>query len=142
MSIVKKLLKLDQRIIFLMMFIALAYPILSPIILPMAIQDYSKQAFDFADSIPSGSVVLLEGGNTAATYPQTGPGMESQIYHMLTKGVKIVFFSIGAEAQLWTQKGIDNVLGTLPPGVSGKNGEDWVNPVSYTHLTLPTNREV
>lgn len=109
------------------MFIALAYPILNPIVLPMAIQDYSKQAFNFAESIPNGSVVLFEGGNIAATYPQTGPGMEAQIYHMFTKGVKMVFFSITAEAQVWTQTSIDKVIPTLPQGVSAVNGVDWVN---------------
>jgi hypothetical protein len=127
MSGLKKVLALDQRIIFLLLFVSLAYPILNPIILPMAVQDYSKMAFEFAESIPPGSVVLFEGGNTAATYPQTGPGMVAQIYHMFTKGVKIVFFSIGAEQQIWTQKAIDEALSKLPPGVQARNGIEWVN---------------
>lgn len=127
MSIVKKLLELDQRIIYAVLFVLLAYPILSPVILPMAVQDYSLKAFEFADSIPEGSIVLIEGGNNAATYPQCGPGLVAQIYHFLTKEVKLVFFSIGAEQQLWSQTAIDTALQKLPPGVPAERGVNWVN---------------
>ncbi len=127
MSMIKKLLDLDQRIIYLLLFLLLAFPILHPVILPMAVQDYSRKAFEFAESIPEGSIVLIEGGITAATYPQCGPGLVANIYHMLTKGVKLVFFSIGAEQQVWTQKAIDTAIKKLPAGVPAENGVNWVN---------------
>ena len=127
MSILNKLLNIDQRIIYAALFIALAYPILSPVMLPMDIQGYSQQAFDFSDSIPEGSIVIFEGGLSAATYPQGGPGMVVQIYHMLTKGVKIVFFSIGTEQNFWTVRAIDTALDKLPPGTPAENGVDWVH---------------
>jgi len=127
MSITEKLANLDQRIIYVLMFIALAYPILNPVVLPMAIQGYSQQAFDFSDGIPEGSVVIFEGGLGAATYPQGGPGMVVQIYHMLTKGVKIVFFSIGTEQNFWTATAIEEALAKLPAGTPAVNGVDWVH---------------
>lgn len=127
MSILEKLLNLDQRIIFALMFIALAFPILNPVVLPMAIQGYSQQAFDFSDGIPEGSIVIFEGGLGAATYPQGGPGMVVQIYHMLTKGVKIVFFSMGAEQNVFTMTAIETALNKLPAGTPAENGVDWVH---------------
>jgi hypothetical protein len=127
MSIINKLLNLDQRIIYAAMFIALAYPILSPVMLPMEIQGYSQQAFEFSDSIPEGSIVIFEGGLGAATYPQGGPGMVVQIYHMLTKGVKIVFFSIGTEQNFWTVRAIETAIEKLPPGTPAENGVNWVH---------------
>jgi hypothetical protein len=127
MSIVDKLLEIDQRIIYALLFIALAFPILNPVILPMAIQGYSQQAFDFSDSIPEGSIVIFEGGLTAATYPQGGPGMVVQIYHMLTKGVKVIFFSIGTEQTVWTMTAIDTALAKLPAGTPAENGVNWVH---------------
>jgi len=127
MSIVDKLLEIDQRIIYAILFIALAFPILNPVILPMSIQSYSQQAFDFSDNIPEGSIVLFEGGLTAATYPQGGPGMVVQIYHMLTKGVKVIFFSIGTEQTVWTMTAIDTALAKLPAGTPAENGVNWVH---------------
>ena len=127
MSIVDKLLEIDQRIIYALLFIALAFPILNPVILPMSIQSYSQQAFDFSDNIPEGTIVLFEGGLTAATYPQGGPGMVVQIYHMLTKGVKIIFFSIGTEQTVWTMTAIDTALAKLPAGTPAENGVNWVH---------------
>jgi hypothetical protein len=127
MSIVDRLLNLDQRIIYALMFIALAFPILNPVIMPMSVQDYSQKAFDFSDSIPEGSIVIFEGGLGAATYPQGGPGMVAQIYHMLTKGVKIVFFSIGTEQNVWTMTAIETALEKLPAGTPAERGVDWVH---------------
>ncbi len=127
MSIVDKLLEIDQRIIYALLFIALAFPILNPVILPMSIQSYSQQAFDFSDNIPEGSIVLFEGGLTAATYPQGGPGMVVQTYHMLTKGVKVIFFSIGTEQTVWTMTAIDTALAKLPAGTPAENGVNWVH---------------
>ena len=127
MSLMDKLLDLDQRIIYAMLFIALAFPILNPVILPMDIQAYSKESFDFADSIPAGSVVLIEGGLNAATYPQGGPGLEVQIVHMLRKDVKLVFFSINTEMAEWTATSINNALARLPAGVAAENGVNWVH---------------
>lgn len=127
MSIIDKLVKIDQRIIYALLFIALAFPILSPVVLPMDIQSYSQQAFDFSDSIAEGSIVIFEGGLGAATYPQGGPGMVVQIYHMLTKGVKIVFFSIGTEQNVWTMTAIETALAKLPAGTPAENGVDWVH---------------
>jgi hypothetical protein len=95
------------------MFLMVAFPILHPVILPMAIQTYSQQAYDFAKSIPDGSYVLVEGGNIAAIDPSCGPGTVLFVYHMLTKNCKLVFFSIGAEQAFWTQKEIDKGLAKL-----------------------------
>ena len=127
MSLMDKLLDLDQRIIYAMLFIALAFPILHPVILPMDIQAYSQESFDFADSIPAGSVVLIEGGLNAATYPQGGPGLEVQIVHMLRKDVKLIFFSINTETAAWTATSINNALARLPAGVAAENGVNWVH---------------
>jgi len=127
MSLMDKLLDLDQRIIYALLFIALAFPILHPVVLPMDIQAYSQESFDFADSIPDGSVVLIEGGLGAATYPQGGPGLEVQIVHMLRKDVKLVFFSIGTETAAWTATAINNALARLPAGVAAENGVNWVH---------------
>ena len=127
MSIIDKLVNIDQRIIYALLFIALAFPILNPVILPMAIQSYSQQAFDFSDNIPEGSLVIFEGGLGAATYPQGGPGMVVQIYHMLTKGVKIAFFSIGTEQNVWTATAIETALAKLPAGTPAENGVNWVH---------------
>jgi hypothetical protein len=127
MGIIDKIVNLDQRIIYALLFIALAFPILNPVILPMSIQDYSTKAFEFSDSIPEGSVVLFEGGLGAATYPQGGPGMVVQIYHMLTKGVKCVFFSIGSEQNFFTITAIETALAKLPAGTPAQNGVNWVH---------------
>lgn len=127
MSTVKKLLDLDPRIIYAMMFVALAFPILNPVVLPMDIQAYSQEAFDFIDGIPDGSIVLVEGGLGAATYPQGGPGMVVNIVHMLQKEIKIVFFSLGPEQNVWTMTGIEAALDKLPAGVEAVEGVNWVH---------------
>lgn len=127
MSIVDKLLNLDQRIIYGLMFIALAVPILYPVVLPMDIQAYSQESFDFADALPAGSLVIIEGGLNSATFPQGGPGLVAQIIHLLGKDVNLVFFSVNVESNEWTRNAIDDALEKIPAGVSAENGVDWVH---------------
>jgi len=123
----KKILDVDGRVLFLILFLTVAFPILNPVVLPMSIQTYSQQAYDFANSIPNGSSVFVEGGNIAATDPACGPALSLFVYHMLTKNVKLVFFSLGAEQAFWTQKEIDIGLTKLPAGTPAVNGVNWVN---------------
>lgn len=127
MSIVKKLLNLDPRIIYAMMFVALAFPILNPVILPMDIQAYSLEAFEFVDNVPDGSIVLVEGGLGAATYPQGGPGMVVNLVHLFQKECKVVLFSVGTEQNVWTMTGIETALEKLPSGVEAVEGVNWVH---------------
>jgi len=50
-----------------------------------------------------------------------------QIVHLLSKGVKLVFFSISTEMAQWTVTAIDNGLAKLPSGVAAENGVNWVH---------------
>lgn len=127
MSIVDRLLNIDSRIIYLLMFLALAFPILYPVVLPMEVQQYSLTAFEFVDDLPDGSYVLFDGGNTAATYPQGGPGMIVNIVHLLRKNCKVVIFSTSVECVPFNQQAIDDALEKLSSDVPAENGVNWVN---------------
>lgn len=127
MSIIDRLLDIDQRILYLMLFIALAYPILSPVILPMKVQQYSRSGYEFIDSIPEGSYVLVDGGNTAATYPQGGPGMVANLIHLFRKECKIVIFATGTVCVPFNEQAVETAISKLDPDVPHERGVNWVN---------------
>jgi hypothetical protein len=127
MSLIDRLLNIDGRILYLLLFIALAFPILNPVVLPMAVQEYSRTAFEFVDDIPDGSHVLFDGGYTAATYAQGGPGMVANIVHLLRKNCKVVIFGTTVEAIPFNQQAIETALDKLSPDVPAENGVNWVN---------------
>jgi len=127
MSIIDRLLDIDQRILYVILFVALAYPILSPVMLPMEVQEYSRQGFEFVDSIPDGSYVLFENNNAAATYPQCGPGMVANLIHLFRKNCKVVVFTTGTTAVPFQQQAIDTAIEKLDPSIPTENGVNWVN---------------
>ena len=47
-----------------------------------------------------------------------------------------------ANAPIEIPKGVETTLSDSVISVKGSKGDLQLDPVSYTHLTLPTNREV
>lgn len=126
-SLAKKLLNIDQKIIFIILFIAFALPLLNPIVLPMKVDKWSKQTYDFVESLPEGSIILIENGNDASTYPQCGSGMVVQMCQLLSKDMKIVMFTCGPATAFWADKAIQDTLSKLPANIPAENGVNWVH---------------
>jgi hypothetical protein len=88
----------DRRIIYTVLFIVLAVPLLKPIGLPISITNETRVAYDTIDAIPSGKAVLFSStigpSNAAEIHPQGIAVMK----HLISKKVKVVFAPTGAEA--------------------------------------------
>ena len=126
-GLAKKLLNIDQKIIFIILFLAFALPLLYPIVLPMKVDKLSQQAYDFVEALPEGSIILMENGNGASTYPQCGSGMVVQMVQLLSKDMKIVMFTCGPQTAFWADKAIQGALSKLPSDVPAENGVNWVH---------------
>lgn len=126
-SLAKRLLNIDPTIIFVILFLAFALPLLYPIVLPMKVDKWSLQVYDFVEALPEGSIILMENGNGAATYPQCGSGMVVQMVQLLSKDMKIVMFTCGPEMAFWADKAIQDTLSKLPSDVPAENGVNWVH---------------
>ena len=59
MDIFEKLQALDRRVFYLLMALAIAIPIIRPIGLPIDVTDPVKRTYDFVESLPNGSIVVM-----------------------------------------------------------------------------------
>ena len=59
MSFVDRLMNLDVKVLWIVLVIALLIPMINPIGLPLPIKQETMDAFQFAESLPSGSWVIM-----------------------------------------------------------------------------------
>ena len=95
MGILDRLEGLDRRIIWLILIICLAYIAASPLGLPIPISDRSQSYYDYVESFPAGTKVLLtiESGTGDIGVPEQYPSYVAVIIHMIRKGFKLIFMS-------------------------------------------------
>jgi len=89
----QKLERIDRRIIYALIIFSIAIPIARPIGLPIQIGVPTRAAYNYINSLPTGTVVLCGLETSAAGYPSQGPQMQAYAQHMLDKGMKLVFVS-------------------------------------------------
>lgn len=95
---------MDRRIIYTVLFVVLFIPLYKPLALPLPITRETRATFNFIDSIPSGSIVLMTNS--------TGPGVEAELLpqtiamvrHLMSKKVRIAICSLAVDAQPYNDK--------------------------------------
>jgi len=113
---------IDRRVIYTVLFIVLFIPLYKPLALPLPITRETKATFEFLDSLPEGSLILITN--------VTGPGVEAELYpqtvamvrHLMAKKVKIAICSLAVDTQPYN----DKVFAAWAPVYNYKEGTDYV----------------
>lgn len=95
MSFYEKLESVPRWLIFVLVIIAMAYPILRPIGLPITVGQPSKDAYKGVDETPDGSFVVFHVNYGSGGKPTLQPASIAIAHHLFTKDVKIIFFCGG-----------------------------------------------
>jgi len=94
MSFWKKLESVDVRIIYLVLWIAVGIPLVTPLNLPLAISPDTVKYKAAIDALPAGSVVVLGMDVSPAGYGgELGPQARATTTHLFRQPVKIIFES-------------------------------------------------
>ena len=86
--------KLDRRWIFLLMFLAIALPILFQTRFPEVPTDLARATFDAIEDLPEGSRVLLSFDFDPASEGELGPMATAFTYHCAAKKHKMYFMAL------------------------------------------------
>ena len=127
MSFWKKLEAVDVRIIYLVLWIAIGIPLLTPLYLPLSISPDTVLYHKAIEALPAGSVVVVGMDVSPAGYGgELGPQARATTYHLFTKPVKVIFLSYwetGAPLTLnvWKDAFVAKAM------QNKKYGEDYVN---------------
>jgi hypothetical protein len=85
-----RLLRLDRRIIFLLIGLATLLPLLYPVGLPIRVSPEVRKVYDYLETMPEGSVLLLSFDFEPGGKPELYPMAIALLRHAFRKNLKVV----------------------------------------------------
>jgi hypothetical protein len=146
---------IDRRILWLIYGLALAYPLIFPIGLPISIDDTTAETFNVIDNLEPGSRIAFHARVGGVTLPELYPIAKAIIQHLWEiEDVKLIFLTFGVDSPVWQDKimseidmrgreyGVDYVyLGYTPGGLTAQTmmADDLPSLVSVDYYGTPFN---
>jgi len=90
--------QIDRRVIFTLIFVVVAWPLIAPMRLPMDVTAPVQQLYDTVEAIPEGSVVMLAGDYSPDTMPELQPMVRAFVRHAFRRNLRIVTTSLWADS--------------------------------------------
>lgn len=115
--------RIDRRIIFALIFVAVAVPLIRPMGLPIAVSPPVRDLYDAVEALPAGSIVMLAGDYSPDTVPELQPMTIAFLRHAFRKDLRIVITC------LWPASPplVEAALSPLVEEFDKEYGIDYVN---------------
>lgn len=84
----------DRRVIYLLIFLAVAVPLLKPFNLPIDISPDAKRIYERVEALPEGSIVLVSFDYDPASRAEVHPMAEAMMEHCVRKKLKLVITAL------------------------------------------------
>ncbi|MCP9452689.1 MAG: hypothetical protein NNA23_08400 [Nitrospira sp.] len=94
MRIAERMLKIDRRIIFLIIGLCTLVPLLYPVGLPIKISPEVRAVYDYIESLPEGSVFLLSLDFDPSSKPELYPQAVALLHHAFRKNLRVVAMTL------------------------------------------------
>ena len=122
MSFAERMLRIDRRIIFLVIGLCTLFPLLFPVGLPIRISSEVRGVYDYIDNWPEGSVLLLSLEFDPASKPELYPQAIAILRHAFHKNLRVVAMT------LWVSgTGLaDQIVSQTAKEAGKENGKDYV----------------
>jgi len=123
MTLMEKIEALDRRIIYLLAWAFVLFPLLNPLGLPIPISQDAELWYDYIEAIPDGSTILFSMDYGVSGMPELFPMTVATMAHLWSRDLKVVVVAFWTEGPLV----FNTLLTQLNPEDFGKvYGEDWV----------------
>lgn len=114
--------QIDRRWIFVIVFLAVALPLLFPIGLVGEVSPRTQTMHDLIEALPRGATVIISFDCEAASWPEIGPVAEALVEHTMQRGIRIIGTSFLSEG---TALGFE-LISRHADAADYVQGEDWV----------------
>ena len=122
MSFSERMLKIDRRIIFLVIGLCTLLPLLYPVGLPVKISPEVRGVYDFIEGLPAGSVFLLSMDFDPASKPELHPQALSLLRHAFRKNLRVIAMTLWVSGTGMA----DQILMQVAKETGKENGKDFV----------------
>ena len=119
---IKKLMDIDRRIIFLLVALSVIIPTLIMIRFPIFVSKETKYVYDFIDELPEGSIVMIAFDYGPSSYAELQPMALAILNHCFVKNVRVIgmtLWNVGATLG-------DDAIQEAAKKFDKKNGVDYV----------------
>lgn len=122
MTFSERMLKIDRRIIFLVIGLCTLLPLLYPVGLPIKISSEVRGVYDHIESLPERSVFFMSFDFDPASKPELHPQAIALLRHAFRKNLRVVTMT------LWvTGTGLaDQIVTQVATEMGKENGKDYV----------------
>lgn len=93
MSFLSKLQNIDRRVIYVIVLLALAIPMINPLGIPLSVSPLTEDVYNLVESLQPGDTVLLSLDYSPGGSPDVHPQAVAVAEHLYRKGVKMVMVS-------------------------------------------------
>jgi hypothetical protein len=94
MTFSERMLKIDRRIIFVVIGLCTLLPLLNPVGLPIKISPEVRNVYDYIESLPERSVFLLSIDFDPASKPELHPQAIALLRHAFRKNLRVVAMTL------------------------------------------------
>ncbi|MCE9535093.1 MAG: hypothetical protein K8R65_01625 [Nitrospirae bacterium] len=122
MSFAERMLKIDRRIIFLVIGLCTLLPLLYPVGLPIKISPEVRGVYDYIESLPDGSVFLLSLDFDPASKPELHPQSISLLRHAFRKNLRVIAMTLWVSGTGMA----DQVVTQVAREMGKESGKDYV----------------
>jgi hypothetical protein len=115
--------RIDRRFIFVLIFIAVAWPLIQPMRLPIDVSPPVQGIYDAIEAVPPGSIVMLGGDYSPDSMPELQPMVETFVRHAFSRDLRVLI------ACLWPASPplVERVTTPLAAEFGKEYGVDYVN---------------
>ncbi len=114
---------LDRRWIYLLLLVAVLYPLIKPIGMPITISEWTEAFYAEVDKLQAGDVIMLAVDYTPAGGPDVAPQAVAMFQHAMEKNLRVVGVSFLADGPPLLQ----NILDPYMASGEKEYGVDFVN---------------
>jgi hypothetical protein len=101
-TIFDRLDKLDRRVYYWLIVIVIAWPLISPIGLPITVKPSSRALYDGLLSVQNGDIVLIDIFMSVSTWPECMGGLVVETNTLIDRGAKLVYLGSSIDvARSW-----------------------------------------
>jgi len=137
MGFFERLLKIDRRIIFTFIAVAIALPLFFNVSMFVETTPVVKGVYEAVDSLPPGSKVLISFDYDPGSMPELQPMAESFFRHCFERDLIVIVMGLWPQGPLQANWALDIILNE--PDIQAKNLEYGVN---YVNLGYTAGNEV
>lgn len=127
----RRMLRIDRKVIFLLIALATLIPLLFPMGLPIRVSSEVEKVYNYMESLPEGSVFLLSMDFDPASKPELYPMAMALLRHAFKKNFKVIGMTLWVTGtgmaeevlsnvahEMGKEKGVDYVFLGFAPGGS------------------------